>query len=152
MEFFPEIPISEEQAQAIARGLFTVAAVDGVHEREAALIANFYGGTADGDVNPVTSLAELGRLGPLGPADLASALPGEELRQLFVKAALLLAYVDGKVTAAERAQIEAYGDALGVPVERQAALEESVRDHLMQPLARLANTEAVNKVAKQLGR
>jgi hypothetical protein len=100
----------------------------------------------------VTSLAELGRLGPLAPAELASALTGDELRQLFVKAALLLAYIDGKVTVAERAQIEAYGDALDVSAERQAALEESVRDHLMQPLAHLANTEAVGKVARKLGR
>jgi uncharacterized membrane protein YebE (DUF533 family) len=129
-----------------------VAAVDGVHEREAALIANFYGTTAGGEARPVTSLAELGRLGPFSPADLAVALPGTELRQLFVKAALLLAYIDGKVTAAERAQIEAYSAALGVSADRQAALEASVCDHLMQPLSRLTNTEAVGKVAKQLGR
>jgi hypothetical protein len=102
MEFFPEIPISEEQAQAIARGLFTVAAVDGVHEREATLIADFYGATTGGDAPPVTSLAEIGRRGPLAPADLAAALPGDELRQLFFKAALLLAYVDGKVTPASQ--------------------------------------------------
>jgi hypothetical protein len=152
MEFFPEIPMNEHQAQAIARGLYTVAAVDGVHEREAALIANFYGTTAGSETRPVTSLAELGRLGALAPAELAAALVGEDLRQLFVKAALLLAYIDGKVTPAERAQIAAYGAALDVSAERQAALEESVRDHLMQPLSRLANTEEVNKVAKQLGR
>ena len=152
MEFFPEILISEHQAQAIARGLYTVAAVDGVHEREAALIANFYGTTAGSEARPVTSLAELGRLGPLSPADLAAALPGEDLRQLFVKAALLLAYIDGKVTAPERAQIAAYSAALDVSADRQAALEESVRDHLMQPLSRLANSEEVGKVAKELGR
>jgi hypothetical protein len=152
MEFFPEIPISEEQAQAIARGLFTVAAVDGIHEREAALIADFYGATTGGDGPSVTSLAEIQRRGPLPAADLAAALPGEELRQLFLKAALLLAYVDGKVTAAERKQIVSYGTALGVPAARQAALEESVRDQLLEPLARLANTEAVHKVAKKLGR
>jgi uncharacterized membrane protein YebE (DUF533 family) len=152
MEFFPEISINEHQAQAIARGLYTVAAVDGIHEREAALIASFYATTADSEARPVTSLAELGRLGPLPPAELAAALSSEDLRQLFVKAALLLAYADGKVTAAERAQIAAYRTALGVSPDRQAALEESVRDHLMQPLSRLANTAAVGKVAKQLGR
>ena len=152
MEFFPEIPMNENQAQAIARGLYTVAAVDGVHEREAALIANFYGTSADSETRPVTSLAELGRLGPLDPADLAAALAAEELRQLFIKAAFLLAHVDGKVTATERAQIAKYCAALGVSPDRQKALEESVRDHMMQPLSRLANTEAVGKVAKQLGR
>lgn len=152
MDFFPEIPINEHEAQAIARGLYTVAAVDGVHEREAALIANFYGAALEDDARPVTSLAELSRLGPLSPADLAAALTTPELRQLFVKAAILLTYVDGKVTAEERSQITAYATALGVAPERQAALENSVRDHLMLPLATLANTEAVQKVAKDLGR
>ncbi len=152
MEFFPEIAVSAEQAQAIARGLYAVAAVDGIHEREAALIADFYGAASEGEVRPVTSLAELGRLGPISPADLAEALPGEELRLLFVKAALLLAYVDGKVTGAERLKITGYAKTLGVSLERQAALEESVRDHLLAPLARLNNTEAVNQVARKLGR
>jgi tellurite resistance protein len=152
MDFFPEIPINEHQAQAIARGLYTVASVDGVHEREAALIANFYGSVLQEDSRPVTSLAELARLGTLAPADLAAALPNSELRELFVKAALLLAYVDGKVTAEERAQLGSYAAALGVTSERQAKLEDAVRDQLMLPLATLANTEAVQKVAKTLGR
>jgi hypothetical protein len=152
MEFFPEIPITGDQAQAIARGLYAVAMVDGVHEREATLIADFYGAATGGEVLPVTSLAELGRRGPISPADLAEALPGEELRQLFVKAALLLAYVDGKVTAAERLKIKAYAGTLGVSAERLTAIEEAVRDHLLEPLARLHNTEAVQKVAEKLGR
>jgi hypothetical protein len=152
MDFFPEIAINENQAQAIARGLYTVASVDGVHEREAALIANFYGAALADDARPVTSLAELSRLGALSPDDLATALPGVELRQLFVKAALLLAYVDGKVTAQERSQIASYAAALGIAPDRQAMLEDAVRDQLMLPLATLANTEAVHKVAKKLGR
>lgn len=152
MDFFPETPINEHQAQAIARGLYTVASVDGVHEREAALIANFYGSALEDDARPVTSLAELARLGPLSPADLAAALSAAELRELFMKAALLLAYVDGKVTAEERAQLTSYAAALGITPERQAKLEDAVRDHLMQPLATLANTEAVQRVAKSLGR
>jgi tellurite resistance protein len=152
MDFFPEILINEHQAQAIARGLYTVAAVDGVHEREAALIANFYGAAVEDEAAAVTSLAELGRLGPISPADLAIALPSPELRQLFIKSALLLAYVDGKVTAEERAQIGSYAATLGVAPDRLKALEESVRDHMLLPLSRLANTEAVNKVATKLRR
>jgi len=69
-----------------------------------------------------------------------------------VKAALLLAHVDGKVTAEERAKIASYAAALGLAPDRQAALEDAVRDHLMLPLATLANTEEVGKVAKKLGR
>ena len=47
-EFFPEIDIREDQAEAIARGLYAVARADGnVHEREAAMITEFFNSTTD---------------------------------------------------------------------------------------------------------
>jgi tellurite resistance protein len=152
MEFYPEIPIDEHQAQSIARGLCTVAAADGVHEREMALIAAFYGSAAEGQPRHTSSLAELSRLGPLAPAELAAALPNSTLRELFVKTAILLAYADGSISNGERTQIQAYADALHVSEKTQVALEESVRDHMMAPLARLSNMETVSKVASKLGR
>ena len=152
MEFFPEIPIDEHQAQSIARGLCTVAAADGVHEREMALIAAFYGTPAEGEPRHATSLAELNRLGPLAPSELAAALPNATLRELFIKTAILLAYADGSVSSAERAQIRAYAEGLKVDGQTQSALEEAVRDQMMLPLSRLSNMEAVAKVAKKLGR
>jgi tellurite resistance protein len=131
-KLFPEVTAGGAQARAIARGLYAVATVDGIHEREAALIVGFYGTTNEGDVRPAAVLAELARLGPISQADLAEALPGDELRQLFVKAALLLAYVDGKVTGAERLKITGYAKTLGLSFERQAELERFVRDHLLE--------------------
>ena len=48
MDFFPEIEIQKDQAEAIARGLYAVAKADGaVHEREAANIAEFFGSTTE---------------------------------------------------------------------------------------------------------
>jgi len=47
MEFFPEIDVSANEAEAIARGLYAVALVDGLHERELALLVDFYGGGKD---------------------------------------------------------------------------------------------------------
>ena len=152
MEFFPEIPIDEHQAQSIARGLCTVAAADGVHESEMALIAAFYGTAAEGQPQHAISLAELSRLGPLAPSELAAALPQAPLRELFIKTAILLAYADGSVSSAERTQIRAYAEALKVDGQTQRALEEAVCDQLMLPLARLSNMEAVSRVAKKLGR
>ena len=152
MEFFPEIPIDEHQAQSIARGLCTVAAADGVHEREMALIAAFYGADAEGQPQHAVSLVDLSRLGPLAPSELATALPSAALRELFVKTAILLAYADGSVSKAERDQIRAYAEALKVNGQTQAALEEAVLDQMMSPLSRLSNMEAVAKVAKKLGR
>src|SRR4029078_9046909 len=42
-EFFPEVEVRPEQAEAIGRGLFAVARADGqIHEREASLINEFF--------------------------------------------------------------------------------------------------------------
>jgi len=155
MDFFPEIDVNALQAEAIARGLYAVAAVDGVHERELALIAEFHSAALEGDAgggSPLDrSLASFARITPLEPEALAPLLVGAPLRELFVKAAFLLAWADGKVSAAERTKIAAFGKALGVPPEAQANLEAQVKDYLLRPLAHLANVEAASAVAKKLG-
>jgi tellurite resistance protein len=155
MDFFPEIDVNALQAEAIARGLYAVAAVDGVHERELALIAEFHSAALEGDVGGGSSLdrslASFTRITPLEPEALAPLLAGAPLRELFVKAAFLLAWADGNVSAAERTKIAAFGKALGVPPEAQAKLEAQVKDYLLRPLANLANVEAASAVAKKLG-
>jgi tellurite resistance protein len=155
MDFFPEIDVSALQAEAIARGLYAVAAVDGVHERELALIAEFHNTAASGDAGDSSSLAasvaSFARITPLEPEALAPLLDGVPLRELFIKAALLLAWADGGVSAAERAKIGAFGKALAVSPETQAKLEAQVKDYLLRPLAHLANVEAASAVAKKLG-
>lgn len=148
MEFFPEIDVSALQAEAIARGLFAVAQVDGVHERELALISDFYQSAAGEGGG---ALAQLGRVGPLSPKDVAQLLIGSAHRELFVKAALLLAWADGSVSAGERAKITEFAKALAVGDETQARLEAEVKDYLLRPLAGLANVEAATAVAKKLG-
>jgi hypothetical protein len=155
MDFFPEIDVGALQAEAIARGLYTIAAVDGVHERELALIAEFHNAAAAGDAGDASSLAasvaSFARITPLEPEALAPLLTGAPLRELFIKAAFLLAWADGSVSPAERAKIGAFGKALAVSPEAQATLEAQVKDYLLRPLAHLANVEAASAVAKKLG-
>jgi len=69
-----------------------------------------------------------------------------------VKAALLLAWADGSVSAAERAKIAEFGKALSVSAETQARLEAQVKDFLLHPLSQLANVDAATAVAKKLAR
>jgi len=148
MDFFPELDVSALQAEAIARGLYGVALVDGVHERELALISEFYWAASEGSrANP----ASIERIGPLDPKDVAQLLVGAEHRQLFVKAAFLLAWADGDVTAGERTKIGEYAKALDVAPDAQATLEAQVKDYLLRPLAGLSNVEAVSQVARKLG-
>jgi tellurite resistance protein len=152
MDFFPEIDVSATEAEAIARGLYAVALVDGLHERELALIADFFSATVEDDGGTVQAArASLARLGPLEPAALAALLPAVAHRELFLKTAYLLGWADGKVSPGERAAIDAFAAALGLGAEVRSRLEAEVKDYLMRPLAGLANVEGAAAVAKKLG-
>jgi tellurite resistance protein len=148
MDFFPELDVSALQAEAIARGLYAVALVDGVHERELALISDFYRAASE---SARASAPSIERAGPLEPRDVAQLLVGPDHRELFVKAAFLLAWADGNVSAAERTKIAEYAGVLAVSAATQARLEAEVKDYLLRPLAALSNVEAVSAVAKKLG-
>jgi hypothetical protein len=150
-EFFPEIEVNALQAEAIARGLFAVAQVDGVHDRELALIGEVYQAALADEATPGTPLQSLDRAGPLGPKELAPLLTSAPLRELFVKTAFLLAWADGKVSPGERAKIGEFAQALEVAPEAQQRLDAEVKDYLLRPFAGLANIEAAAAVAKKLG-
>ena len=150
-EFFPEIQVSAMEAEALARGLLGVAKVDGVHERELALVNEVYQAAIASDASATAPMSSLERAGALEPAELAKLLPEGAMRELFVKTAYLLAWADGNVSPAERAKIGAYATSLGVSGEAQTKLEAGVKDYLLRPLANLANVESAAAVAKKLG-
>ena len=146
-EFFPEIEIRQEQAEAIARGLFAVAKADGtVHDREAAIIAEFFGSTT-------TSAADLGALArapTIDGATLKLFLPTADLRKLFIKTAVLLAYADSTYGANESKIINEYAKALEVTSKDLELLELQVKEYLISQLAHLSNVQAAAQVAKEL--
>jgi hypothetical protein len=147
MDFFPEIDLSRDAVEAMARGLFAVANCDGLHEREMSLIASFWIDTGGSE----TALAELSRGQAPTPVELAAHLHTAVERHLFVKTALLLAWADGKVTADERRVVGDFAEALGVDPPALERLEASVKDFLLGHLTHLHNTEASRDVAKKLG-
>ena len=143
-----EIEISQSEAEAIARGLFAVARADGqLHEREAGIIAQFYADVADSP----SQLGALERSARIEPAALAAALPGKGARHLFLKTALLLAYVDNAYAPGEAKMIADYASALGVAKPELAVLETQAKEFLMAQLSHLANVDAVVEVSKKLG-
>ena len=148
-DFLPNIDIREDQAEAIARGLYAVAKADGnVHEREAAMITEFFNSTTD----HASHLAALGRLPKLDATHLAALLPGKDLRQLFIKTAILLAHVDGTYAPNEAKQIAEYAKACGIDAKQLTGLEASVKDYLLSHLSHLHNVHGVAEVAKDLKR
>jgi hypothetical protein len=149
-EFFPEIDIDAPQAEAFARGLYGVAQVDGVHERELALIGEVYQAAVSEELGPAAPVISLDRIGPLAPRELPPLLP-PAAHELFVKTAFLLAWADGKVSPGERSKIAEYAAALSVADDACKRLEAEVKDYLLRPFAGLANVEAAASVAKKLG-
>ena len=145
MEFFPEVHLSRGAAEAIARGLFAIARVDGVHEREAGLIASFWIDAGGGG-----PLSDLERAEAIKPADVAAALHSDAERQLFIKTAILLTWADGSVSPAEKKAVGEFAKALGIDQTALDTLDASVKDFLLGQLVHVQNSDAVSSVAKKL--
>lgn len=145
MNFFPEIKVETHHAEAIARGLFAIAHADGMHEREAALIASFWS-EAGGNF---ASLSQLERSESISAEDLGNILNTKELRHLFVKTALLMAFADGNVSSQEKKLVREYASKLELGGEL-SALALEVRDYLLSQLAHIHNTSALSEIAKKL--
>ena len=144
-EFFPEVNLSHDAAETIARGLYAIARVDGVHEREAGLIASFWIDAGGGG-----SLSDLERAESIKPADVAAALHSDAERQLFVKTAILLTWADGEVSAAEKKAVGEFARALGIDDATLEKLDAGVKDFLLGQLVHVQNTDAVRDVAKKM--
>ena len=146
-EFFPEIEVREEHAEAIARGLIAVARADGeIHPREAAMIGEFFASITD----RVSEWGAFEREDNVAPDLLAMQLPSPELRALFVKTALLLAYADGAHGPGEAKLIAEHASAMDIAKDELDELELRVKEYLLSQLSHLANVEAVAEVAKEI--
>jgi tellurite resistance protein len=144
-----EIEIRQDQADAIARGLYAVAKADGtIHPREAALISDFFAGTTD----HVSDLAALERQEAIDGAHLAAVLPDRPLRHLFIKTAILLAYADGSYGVAESKLIGQYAKALEIDDADMRHLETQVKEFMLGQLTHLKNVEAVAQVSRELSK
>ena len=146
MELAPEVHLSRQSAEAMARGLMALAAVDGIHEREAGLIASFW---IDMGGNPA-SLSALQRGAAISPDALAIALHGDE-RALFLKTAVLLVWADGKVSPEERTLLGEFAKALDVDQAGLDGIESGVKEYLLGHLSHLHNVDATTQVARKLG-
>ena len=116
-ELADRVELDQGAARFIAAGLHELAAVDGVHELEIRLIREFEQGV-EGD--PV-------------PFDLDGQHPLEtaELRELFMRSAILLALADGKISELEGDLIGRYAHKLAVRPERLAELYRDVKMYLL---------------------
>lgn len=146
MDFFPEISLTDGEAELIALGLLAVARADGqLHSRELALVQSFYGDVVEGGV-----LRRLESESDITPEVLASGLTRQPVPMLFIKSAILCAFADGDYHALEKAKVGEYAAALGIGAVALEELEQSVKEFLLSQLNHLQNREAALEVAKEL--
>jgi tellurite resistance protein len=147
-DFFPEIDVTQDEAEVFARGLFLVARADGaIHEREVALISEFFASAA----GYAAGLGALERLDPIDGATLATVLQTEQKKELFLKTAMLLCYSDGSYGKAESKVMADLSKAFGTNEKDLRLWETQVKEFMLSQLTHIKNTEAVAQVAKELG-
>ncbi len=136
-ELFEDVEINETEAAWIAQGMRALAACDGLSSAELALVEQFeqevgIASTANDEFDPT-----------------ASPLRGADQEGVFVRTLVLLAHVDGRVSARELDFIEDVCERLGVDGGRREALEVSAKQFL---LSSLAGVEHYRPQAEAVGR
>ena len=146
-EFLEGVEPTEDQNRNICRALLDLAAVDGVHESELALVKDFYGGDGDSAGFEAMSATHF----DLEIAAAALKAGGDALVEAFLVSAYLLIYADGEHSDGERIRIGEYADALNVGRDRLEELHLKARLMLLQMFAQLQNKDAVSEVGGEMG-
>jgi uncharacterized tellurite resistance protein B-like protein len=143
LDFFSEQELTFEQVKSLTAGMYAVAKVDGVHDREMSLLRSFYEScTRAGDPRFERVLE-----GTFDVKAAAALFPGPSAK-MFVKSLVLLAFADGQYGRAEDTLIREYASALGVT--DVDPLIDSTREFLLGSLSHVQNVDALQKVAQKL--
>lgn len=103
-----EHELRPDQVRAMAHGLHYLAEIDGINERERALINDFLRqGKVDIEVDSLSKI-------PFSLEELAFSLDTVFLRRTFLKVSILLAQADGSISDAELAELRRIAQAMGV--------------------------------------
>ena len=135
--------------RAIVRAMYEVAQSDGVHDAERVMLRGFYD-SCQQDGQSMTTFDELVK-GEFDFAAAAESFDSADLKSALIKSCILLGYADGHYSTAEQAKVREYAQLLGVSAEALEGMEGAVGDHLIQQLARVQNTDALQTVAKEIG-
>lgn len=102
------VGLTPEQVECFARGLYHLANVDGIDDRETKLIEEFLQ-----DASSELTLADL-ETGGFSLAEAAGALETSFLKRIFIKTAIALVKADGVFSDAERHAVGEIADAFGL--------------------------------------
>lgn len=135
----PGLEISDKAARVIGLAMAEMARVDGMHENEARVLADY--------------MADLGGL-PLDdhtPPDLAS-LSGPQETEALIKSVLLVANADGSFSPEESALLDRYCHTLGVAPATRDAWRQEVAGMMLQAFGGLDSLQdQVADLGRELG-
>ncbi len=140
--------LSPAQVILLTKAMLSVALIDGLAPAEAALIGQFYETSRNPGMPGTTELLARPDARQFDVAELAGC--DAELADTVVLMCLMTGYADGRLSDAERAQVQAIASELNVSDERFDELLAQVRDELIGALAHLPDAGSVAVVVKEL--
>ena len=148
MHAIADLSLTAAQLVQLTRAMLSVATIDGIHPAEAALIGQFYEGSRTPDMAPVQAVLSAAEASPFQPGELAGS--GADFADTVVLMCLMTAYADGRLTAAERAQVEQIGQVMGMSDAQLENHQAQVQDQLVGALSHLPDADSVAKVVREL--
>jgi uncharacterized membrane protein YebE (DUF533 family) len=143
-ELYEGIDLTPDQSEWIVRGLLDLAAVDGIHDAERALISDFHAGES------LEALAAKGFDAKAAATVFHNG--GARVVEAFIVSCYLLIYADGQHSDAERARIAEYASALGLDHGALEELHVKARLYVLQSLAHLLwNRDTVKEIGASMG-
>jgi hypothetical protein len=140
------IEFDTAQTAMMCRGLLDLAAVDGVHDTEIALIKDFYSGSGGG-AQDLEVFANAG----FDLEEAAAILKGDQA-VAFLLSCYMLIYADGLQSDEERVRIGEYAAALDISEGRLEELHVQARLYLLSVMAEtLKNRAVVQAMGMELG-
>ena len=142
------VDLDINQVSVIVQGMVRVAGADGIHERELALIREFYD-ACRADVKGLVAFDDI-QLEPFDAKKARAALHTDSLQQSFLASCYLLAYADGVVSQKELDEIDVLVRELGIGEEIAKTTRDLIKDILVMQLAKSDNMEALQKISSEL--
>jgi len=126
------LELSAEAAHVVAAGMRAVAQADGNHPREEALIDAF-----EADLPPGSTGLDL------------ALLDTKELKEVFLKSCVLVAFADGHVSEAELGVLRGFLETLGLGPEE---LGQATRDVASSLLSQFSSVQTFRDQVIEIGR
>lgn len=147
--FASAAPLTPAQIVAATRAMLSISRVDpGNTEEELALIRGFYEGCQQEAVLPLFQ-SVLDQPDEGANPD-TSVFPDPDQHDLVVASCLMVAYVDGALSSAERGAVLDLFRQIGVSEGQFENVLRIVQDYLLQQVSGLPDAASVAKVAEEL--